>query len=131
MYTVSSTVMSDLLLLPNVNVREVDIHGNQIGNSTTTNNNGQFTLSVSSPDALVRLSHTGYDYDTYTAKEIADFDYIELWPSTNMIDDVTIQNNYKSSNLIWWILGFGILTTIGVALSNKKPARVQPKKVRP
>lgn len=90
--------------------------------STIADADGKFSIAVNDSNSIVQFSHAGYDYDQITAADFNKLGYILLFP--NSLDEVVLQNNYKSDNtLLYVVLGFiGAFAVKKVFFSNNPKA---------
>jgi hypothetical protein len=123
MLVIGSVLTNDYGILPNVNVEVVGEF-----QYTATDENGKFKINALSPASQLKFSHVGYDYDIVSVAQFQnDSNIMYLFPSTNELNDVIINNNAKSSNTLAWILGTLAVIGIGFAISNKPKKAVNVK----
>ena len=119
---------NEMEILSDANVVEVGTN-----NRTTTDATGRFIINVKDANAQLKISHVGYDYDTFPVNsgEIKTLGYVSLFPNAT-IEEVVIShgsnNNPKSDNTGLWVVA-GIIAAIAAfkLLGKSKP---QPRKVK-
>lgn len=90
-------------------------------NGTTTSNNGSFTLVVSSPISMIRISHLGYKDQVISAGSFNSF--VTLEPTDIDLEEVEIRNEKKPNYLL--IVGGTALAVLALTqLFGKKPKKV-------
>lgn len=115
---VSASVFSDEMeILPGANIIEVGTK-----NGTTSDANGRFNLNVASPKSDLMISYVGYKTVLISAQEIGS--YIELPPNVEMLEEITVNNNYqpkpKSSNTLGWLALLALGTVGSYFIFRKK-----------
>jgi hypothetical protein len=102
--------------LPGASVTEVGT-----ANGTTTSNSGSFTLVVSSPISMIRISHLGYKDQVISAGSFNSF--VTLEPTDIDLEEVEIRNEKKPNYLL--IVGGTALAVLALTqLFGKKPKKV-------
>jgi hypothetical protein len=116
-------------VLPFVNIYEVGTN-----NSTQSDENGNFTITVASINAALQFSFVGYATTTLSVKEVMDLSYVELAADSELLNEVIIPPKPKpptsSNNLLWWIVGSVVVVGIGYQLTKPKQ-QVKPKLSKP
>lgn len=102
--------------LPGASVTEVGTN-----NGTTTSNSGSFTLVVSSPISMIKISHLGYKDQVISAGSFNSF--VTLVPTSIDLDEVVIKNDKKPNYLL--IVGGTAIAVLALAeIFRKKPKKV-------
>lgn len=113
----------DMQPIANVVITEVDIYGQAVGSPVYSNQDGAFSIAVSSAQNQLLFDHVSYEYDTIA---IADFySYFQLYSNGSLLDDVNVLNNYKSSKWFLWT-AIGLVAGASIyAYNQKKPKQVK------
>ena len=108
-------------ILSNANIEEVGRNY-----FTTSDAAGRFSIDVKDQNAQLKISHVGYDYDTFPVDsgEIKDLGYVTLFSS--QLDGATVENKFKKSNTLLYFFGGLIVAVAGYKIFGKP----QPKKVK-
>lgn len=120
MYKVEGSVLtSESEILTNVDVTEFNIGG--VFNQTTTDEDGKFSMYVSSPSTDVHIGKIGYKTQVVKASELNNF-------GISYLDEaIVVRTNKKNNNLMLIFIAAGIITT-GVVIYNYK--RAKPIKIK-
>lgn len=110
-----SVVDADMRTISGATVEEVET-----GNKVQTDIDGKFNINVASLNNTLRFSYLTLDYDEVKAGEFKSL--MQLFPHT--LDEVPVQNNAKSSNLLLWILGGSLVAYLGYNYIKNKPKKV-------
>lgn len=122
--TISGSVLDqNMVPIPNVVITEVDMYGQAVGSPVYTNQNGVFSIQVSSLDNQLLFDHVSYEYDTLPIRDF--YSYFQLYANGTMLDDVNVSNNFKSSKWLLWT-AIGLVAGAGIyAYNQKKPKQVK------
>lgn len=117
---ISGSVYDKFESLPGANVLEVGT-----SNGVSTDANGNYQINVASINSMLQISYVGYQTVTLPASQ-ANYKSIELQQSNEVLDEVTVINNFKKKDYtLWYILGALVVGAITVKVLN----RPQPVKV--
>lgn len=111
------------------NVREM-IGQTQTSNVVATDSDGRFSITVQSGNSFLIMSHVAYDYDTIRASEFNS--YYELWPASNLLDEVPVNTKPKTKEETpnWLIYGAVAVAALAVVYAiNSGNSKPQPRKV--
>jgi len=130
--TITGSVFdTDMSILANANVKEINLAGATIA-GVKTDKNGKFAIVVASKDSWLQFSFVGYQTETIQAKDFGS--YIELTTDVESLDDAVVVGGTKKDTgdntglyVIMAILG---LTTVYFAFKKEKPNTPTPKKVK-
>lgn len=115
-----STFDNEMGIIPNVNIQVVGEN-----RSTTSDEDGRFTIAVNSNDSVLRFSHAGFDYDEATVSKFLIYGYINLYPVG--LDDAIVENNYKEDNTLLYVIGLGVAFLLGKVIFSNNPKAVNVK----
>lgn len=124
-YQINATVYpeGDFEGLPDVIVTEVGTT-----KSAKTNAQGNFSLTASSPDAMIRFQFLGYKETVVKASQVEPFVMVEAGAID--LDEITVTGGGKKDNTLLYVLiaaGTFLLTASIVSSKNKAPQKVQLK----
>ncbi len=126
MQVIASVFSDEMEILSNANVVEVGTN-----NATTTDASGRFVINVKDSNAQLKISHVGYDYDTFpvASGEIKNMGYVLLFPNTSL-DEVTVigtkakKTDYSALFIIGGVIAiFVAAKALGGEKLKSKPAR--------
>lgn len=106
-------------------IEGVNVTDLETGFTVQTNAEGFFQLPYGFITDELQFSHVSYQLRTLPVIEFKS--YIELNPSTNMLDDVNLSTTKKSSLLPWLVGGTILIITIGIIASNSGEDTVKMK----
>lgn len=124
-YQINATVYpeGDYVGLPDVIVTEVGTT-----KSAKTNAQGNFSLTASSPDAMIRFQFLGYKETVVKASQVAPFVMVEAGAID--LEEITVSGGGNNNNTLLYLLiaaGTIIVTASIVSAKNKAPQKVQLK----
>lgn len=116
MKVTGSILTDDMAIVPFANV--VVVGENR---STQADQDGKFSIDADAYDSVLHFSKVGLYYEELTVAQFNLLGYVNMGFSTENLEDVLVQNNYKSDNTLLIALAVaGIITTVAIFSSNSK-----------